>query len=853
MGKLLCRDGEGLVDLLLILPSSSDFDMLRLSMNPVFTRSLGEISEMDVSLAGGKGAALGGLMQAGFPVPPGFVVLADAFRQVLEAAELQEEIQLALRGLRPGDQEEIERASSYIRAQFAQLILPADLMEEVFVAYDALATPFVAVRSSATVEDGMEAAWAGQLESYLEVTRETLIDRIKDCWSSLFTPRAILYCLYQELAFSDVAVAVVVQQMIESEAAGVAFSVHPVTQEVNQVVIEAGYGLGEAVVSGQITPEMSIVQKEPFQLIEVTPHRQERALHRGSEGGVSWQVLTPEERHRPVLTKEERETLTQLVCRVEAHERKPVDIEWSKYQSAFFLLQSRPITTFVPSHPVSALFSQPWRLVARRRFNWFVESIQLEAMERSTQERFFGFTVPVSRYLILDGAEYASDETEEEFVEPFSDAFKKDPNFFQRFAQREEEILADAERYTTSLREEELASLPTADLIMHLRMFSERYLASFAPAWVRPDAYLEKQVRSLLESELQLSPEAAERVLEDIATPLHPNLLYTNEPLALLRVAKHIRDFHGSLHASLPIVDELLEHHREQYGWMKNPLGMDLVSFTIEDYRARVDHLLRQNVDELLAQAERVRFEREEHYRRFLERYQPSAMLRTLTQALRAFIWLRTRTTEISDALFFTARQRLFAVIAERAELSSSEVVSLSTDELIDLLRGNRVAFLREVIEERNAAYAIVRVEERNRMFRGPEAASLIQEAQKVSSFAEDEGEDALVGRCASPGSVQGIARVIQVYEDIFQIQVGDILLATMTLPEYAAGMEKAAAFVTDEGGVTCHAAIIAREMGKPCVIGTERATRFFRSGDVIVVEAGKGIVRRLKPEERVL
>src|SRR3989338_3707386 len=172
----------------------------------------------------------------------------------------------------------IENASKKINALILNAEMPEDIAGEIRKFFKKLKSKFVAVRSSATAEDSSAAAWAGQLESYLNTTKTNLLENVKKCWASLFTPRAIFYRFEKELHKQKISVAVVVQKMVESEVSGIAFSVHPVTQDRNQLIIEAGYGLGEAIVSGQITPDSYVVEKNEEIILDINVVEQNKML-----------------------------------------------------------------------------------------------------------------------------------------------------------------------------------------------------------------------------------------------------------------------------------------------------------------------------------------------------------------------------------------------------------------------------------------------------------------------------------------------------------------------------------------------------------------------------------------------
>lgn len=208
------------------------------------TRPFRDISKADVALAGGKGASLGEMTRAGIPVPPGYVVITDAFRRFVDENKLQEEITGALKKFKPHDPASAEALSVSLRNAMLKAEMPDAVRHEVLEHFTRLKCPFLADRSSATAEDTGKTSWAGELESYLNTTEDNLLENVKLCWSSLFTPRALHYRSEHGLLATDIAVAVVVQKMVNSDTSGIAFTVHPVTKDYDQLVIEAAFGLG---------------------------------------------------------------------------------------------------------------------------------------------------------------------------------------------------------------------------------------------------------------------------------------------------------------------------------------------------------------------------------------------------------------------------------------------------------------------------------------------------------------------------------------------------------------------------------------------------------------------------------
>ena len=328
-----------------------------------------EISKNDVALAGGKGASLGEMTRVGIPVPLGFVVLASAFDEFLKETDLNVEIDSILHNVKHDQIHTVEEASEKIQALIEGAKMPVGIAKEIQEQFNKLGVEYVAVRSSATAEDSASAAWAGQLDTYLNTTKENLLGNVQKCWASLFTPRAIFYRFQQGLHGQYISIAVVVQQMIQSEIAGVAFSVHPVTQDRNQLIIEAGWGLGEAVVSGQITPDSYVVEKSSLSIIDSNVNGQEKKFVKSKHGDNEWIGIPKDEQEKQKLSGKEIIDLSRLVINIENHYGIPQDIEWAVEKGEFYITQSRPITTLSSEkvslrQKVEKVFSRDFSLIA---------------------------------------------------------------------------------------------------------------------------------------------------------------------------------------------------------------------------------------------------------------------------------------------------------------------------------------------------------------------------------------------------------------------------------------------------------------------------------------------------------
>ncbi|KXA91735.1 hypothetical protein AKJ57_00165 [candidate division MSBL1 archaeon SCGC-AAA259A05] len=310
-----------------------------------------ELSSDDVEIAGGKGASLGEMINADLPVPPGFAVTAQAYEKFVKEAGIIDEINDLLGEVDVDDSEALKETGEKIRNIVLESKMPEDVRQDIIDAYQELSERLggevsVAVRSSATAEDMPDASFAGQQETYLHIQgNENLLKNIQRCWSSLFTDRAIFYREKNDYAHEDVLISVPVQKMVDSEKAGVLFTSHPSTGDRDQVVVEANWGLGETVVSGSVTPDTYVVDKESGEILETTIGSKEEIVVRDPEGGETAEKSTPsEKREMQVLDEEEAAELADLGRKLEKHYDRPQDAEWAEEDGKIYLVQSRPIT-----------------------------------------------------------------------------------------------------------------------------------------------------------------------------------------------------------------------------------------------------------------------------------------------------------------------------------------------------------------------------------------------------------------------------------------------------------------------------------------------------------------------------
>ena len=310
-----------------------------------------QVDKNDLSLVGGKGANLGELTQAAIPVPPGFVVTTESYYRFMEEAGLRDRIEEILRPLDPEDSDRLNEVSKEIKELIVGAAMPPHIADSIREAYGELGG-FVAVRSSATAEDLPEASFAGQQSTFLNIHGEDeVVLAVQQCWASLFEPRAIFYRAEQGLSQMSVGIAVPVQRMVQSEVSGVMFTVEPLSNAGDTITIEAVYGLGEAIVSGDVTPDHYLVQKDDFAILQKQIAHQDWQLAKSTDG-----VENPGEANvkasvsvdlqdEQKLSDEDIVALARLGAKIEEHYKFPQDIEWAKEGGGLYIVQTRPVTT----------------------------------------------------------------------------------------------------------------------------------------------------------------------------------------------------------------------------------------------------------------------------------------------------------------------------------------------------------------------------------------------------------------------------------------------------------------------------------------------------------------------------
>jgi pyruvate,water dikinase len=857
-----------------------------------------ELRESDltqIGIVGGKGAHLGELSRIeGVRVPPGFCVTTDAFRRILEAAPSLEDRLERLSRLDPLDREAIGTRSAEIRRNLERSVIPDDVAAAITGALAGLGERAAcAVRSSATAEDLPAASFAGQQDTYLNVVGPAAILRhVSRCWASLFTERAVAYRLRNGFDHRTVHMAVVVQQMVFPHAAGVLFTADPVTSNRKVASIEATFGLGEALVSGRVNPDVYKVRGGD--IVARTVRTKQRASYASPAGGTREQPIEPAQQEQPALTDAQVVQLAGLGRRIEAHFGCPQDIEWCLVDDGFQIVQSRSITTLFPIPSVDDGQNHVWVSVGHQQMMtdpmkplglsvWLLttRAPMVEAGGRLFVDVTSLLASPTGRSHLVDGLGRSDPLIRDalktvlargDFVPARPDdgprgpapagppaPIETDPTIVTELIARTQESIATLKRDIRTKSGPALFDFILADL-QELRrlLFDPRshqvFMTAMEAAW-----WLNDQLQEWL----------GEKSLADTLTRSVPHNVTSEMGLALLDVADVIRP-HPAVVAFLADVsddgflDELgeLEGGREardairayldKYGMrcvgeidITRPRWSERPSTLLPMILADVENSAPGAAGRRFEQGRQEAWEKEhellERLRALPDGEQKAAETKRMIDRVRTFIGYREYPKYGMISRYFVYKQALLdeaeRLVQAGVLREQEDIFFLTFQELHDVVRTNEVGD--ELIRRRKDA------------FRSYEALTpprvLTSEGEAIAGAyrRDDLPAGALAGLAVAAGTVEGRARVIldMAEADVAQ---GDILVTTHTDPSWSPLFVAITGLVTEVGGLMTHGAVIAREYGLPAVVGVEHATRLIPDGGRIRVNGTDGYIEIL-------
>lgn len=829
----------------------------------------------DLGSAGGKGANLGELFQAGFNVPSGYIITTTAYDLLLQENDLQHRLKEMIDALDARNQDAVTRLSQKFQNILQEIPIPEQITEEILKAYRQLDGGAVAVRSSATAEDLPEAAFAGQQETFLNVVGEqALLESVRACWASLWSERAILYRTRQKVNQNTVKLAVVLQNMVPADVAGVMFTANPVSGARNELLIDASLGLGEAVVSGMVTPDHFILNKRSRRIKEQRLGKREVIIHPKAGGGTE-QSTFDQEVTDPALSPQAIRRLAQVGINIERHYGSPQDIEWAWINDEtptgrFFILQARPMTALPEPLDVSG----PMRLIVPMLIEmWPTRPYPLDmttftgAVERA-----------IGNFLITMIGKSAPDP-DEMFVEEDSIVLQFKPPkvhpspgmFFMPWLAmwrtrhydptrwESDPLLAELITAARTLEEYDLQSIAweknieilhqSLTLIPRVMELRERYfpqaLLGLAGLWLLLALAGRRDRFGALVSGVRTKTTETNQALEDLAAEIR-----ADPALQGLFRQVESRQLRVNLERS-----EAGRAFLEQFASFLGQYGHRETSLTISQpaWKDQPDNVL--EILKVLAETQPQRHDSYDAWQRTRDELLASSILgirllrgqflKSLKNA-RAFFQVREDTHFYVTLVQPTIRRAALELgkrLTQTGALNQAEdVFHLRLDELETFgrqwpLSEETIAQIRELAARRNAR--------RESLANKP----MVDLRLLSAAFNGQAGKDALLrGTSGSPGMVRGPAKIVKDVSEFGKLRAGDILVAPVTNPAWTPLFQRAAAVVVDAGGAASHAAIVAREYGIPAVMGTISGTKELKDGQWIQVDGSRGLV--LKAEE---
>jgi phosphohistidine swiveling domain-containing protein len=765
---------------------------------------------------GGKGFNLIKLSNNGFNVPPGFVISTDEF--IEETKSIKVKISKLLTNL---DESNIQQVSQQIKSLITGLKLSDAFKNGVNESFKNLGAPSVAVRSSAASEDGSGASWAGQLSTKLNVKQGKLEAAIKRCWASSYSERALTYAITNKFSLKQISVAVVVQKMVASDVSGVAFSVNPVNNNSDEIIIEAVYGLGEAIVSGAVTPDEYIVDVSSFTLSDFNLAKQEKMLVQ-DKNSITWVQVLATKREEQKLSLGEVKNLARTIKEIELKMGYPADVEWAIEANQLFITQSRPITTLNKdvSAPAS-IFPSGVEL-----FRWGPTKARYFYIGDFIEKAFTSLKSLNLTYTVFNGDEMVWVGENDKFRDFCKKEFKKllaNPAIVENNSDAFDLACERIDNLYNNFNANAIKQNVLAELLVLNNAISKFWEPTLAGEMANYGS--EEYIESMLKASGNYSDKQVIRIMETMCSPEEKSFLQIiDEDIKL---------------------SEDTELLAKKYSWIENGYGG--VKILDQDYFKKIKESISGGInddggDSLISSIKNKKLGIIKEFKLNDELVEAFNLLVKLTveQDRRKMYMMK-----IQELKFRYLEILLGAYdIAQQMET----VLDYSMQEIISILGlGDKGIIIKPKQSEfgyKNGDGRILQVE-------SSEAKSVWYHygSEKTMTYGK-----ILKGSTASYGvnsKVRAVARVVESYssESAADFIDGEILVVAMTTPEYLSLIKKSSAIVTNVGGLTSHAAIIARELGKPCVVGTKAGTKVIKTGDLLYVNTHTGTVEILKSE----
>ena len=814
-----------------------------------------QLAKKDISLAGGKGANLGELVRAGFPVPPGFVVTTAVYDRFVTDNSLERIISAVL--------QEEKSGGAGVRDAFQSAPVPLEIEQAILKAYRKFGQGSVAVRSSATAEDLPGAAFAGQQDTFLNVIgEEALLDAVHRCWTSLWTDRAVAYRRHRGIDQRAIKLAVVIQRMVPAEVAGVMFTADPVSGARDEIVIDANPGLGEAVVSGLVTPDHFVLRKQwlSWRIIKQHHGKREIMIRPLAEGGTEHVSFDSKRALQPTLPDHTLRQLARLGRAIQQHFGSPQDIEWVWSGERLFIVQSRPITALPEPAPGT---SKMQSMVAGMLAEMFAvrpypldATTWLPALSGAATSIFglFGISAPPFDRMFVTKDDVivqlknsiAFRLTFKIFLAPvhlLRIILRYNPTHW-----KEDLLLNDISSRISDLEARNLQMLSWKELLATMNETQEIFVdvgelrrryyprMGFAAGLLflilslsgRGDRF------SVLMSGVENKTVEANRALEALAARIRAN------PSLSDIFSKHDADklwkaLEAEPSGQMFLVE--LKSFLDRYGHRESVLSTALEPTWKDAPEIMLGILKSLASTEARSQNGKPtwKLERDKVLMHLQFSFLRNAFLEILDEA-RCFLQLREDTHYYATLALPVIRRTLLEfgrrLVCIGVIDTPEDVFHLQLNEIEQLERPPTPQLTGDLRS------AIVRRKKRRKALEGTPMVD-----PRIFRQTEAAGEILLRGTPGSPGIAEGTVRIIPDASEFGKLRSGDVLVAPYTNPSWTPLFQRAVAVVVDTGGSGSHAAIVAREYGIPAVMGTVDGTRRLKDGERIRVDGFHGLV----------
>ncbi|MFW5788032.1 MAG: PEP/pyruvate-binding domain-containing protein, partial [Halanaerobiales bacterium] len=863
-----------------------------------FVKFLNDVSQQDIHKVGGKAANLGEMIKTGLPVPEGFVLVVDSYKKFITVNKIDIKINQILKELDNNDFESIKKISNKIKKLFELNELPEDLIDEIDSSYEHIGSPEVVVRSSATMEDSPETSFAGQYDSFLNVKEKKQLHKyIKLCWASLWNARALSYRLKQNIGDDQLEHAVVVQKLIKAQKSGILFTANPVNNRRDQMLINSSWGLGEAIVSGNVTPDHWIVDRENHKIVEEEISIKEKMTVLNNNG-TELVDLNGDKQEQPSLDQSEVLELIKLGQKTEDYFEQPQDIEWAYFDNEIYLVQSRPITTLFPELKpedsdnklkiytnfllIDKVMPEPLTPIGEDIWNEFLKKVLPTKWIKSAAGRLFVDTTELSRLerwwdklrnnpsamdpLTIETTLQVLEKNKAELKQQRKLLIKRIPTIFGMLnlpllkfmitsmpkviygmLKSPEKVVNKAYKFG----ENQIESLK--EKVKKLNTLEEKleFIEEKAPAvyFYMPLKVLYYMVSSI--TYLDKARKIVSKYLDDISELSKvekslPHNITTEMGMDFLRTARKLDQSSEDPVPDHPEIKRLLNKYGHR-GYLEVDPG-------VSRWKEEPEYVINLIKSYISNKSYNKRIEKFHHDKKEAEKtiqditkrlkekgaHRDARKVEKLLKRYRKLFGLRELPKYIMIKGVTIFRELLLDIgeeLVAKGRLDRRQDISFVSFQ--DIISGEK---LQQLVLQNREMY-------KKELKRGSVPRVMISTGETIYSPGERKKDNIFEGIPVSPGIHEGHVKVLESPEEGNKLNKGDILITKATNPAWTPLFLEIGGLITEMGGPMSHGSVVAREYGVPAIAGLREAMTRFKDGQLVRLNGETGKLEILKPQ----